>query len=67
MNELQALNLAIEREKGAHRRYSEAAAQATDEKGKRMFSWLASEEMGHVRITPLYFALISMICLRGGP
>jgi len=50
MNELEALNLAIEREKEAHRRYSEAAARATDEKGKKMFSWLASEEMGHVRI-----------------
>ena len=50
MNELEALNLAIEREKEAHRRYSEAAARTTDGKGKKMFSWLASEEMGHVRI-----------------
>ena len=50
MNELEALNLAIEREKEAHRRYGEAAARTTDEKGKKMFSWLASEEMGHVRI-----------------
>ena len=50
MNELEALKLAIEREKGAHRRYSEAAARATDDTANKMFSWLASEEMGHVRI-----------------
>jgi rubrerythrin len=50
MNELEALNLAIEREKEAHLRYSEAAERATDGKGKQMFSWLASEEMGHMRI-----------------
>lgn len=50
MNELEALNLAIEREKEAHRRYSEAAALTTDGKGKKMFSWLAREELGHVKI-----------------
>lgn len=32
MDELEALSLAIEREKEAHRRYSEAAASSTDAK-----------------------------------
>ena len=50
MNELEALNMAIERENEAHLRYREAAARTTDGKGKKMFSWLASEEMGHVKI-----------------
>ena len=50
MNELEALNLAIEREKGAHRLYSKAATSSTDAKAKEMFSWLASEEMGHLNI-----------------
>jgi len=50
MNELEALNLAIERETGAHRFYSEATARFTDAKGRKMFSWLAREEMGHLSI-----------------
>lgn len=50
MNELEVLDLAIEREEGAQRFYSEAAAKSTDDKGKKMLSWLAREEMGHSRI-----------------
>ena len=50
MNELEALSLAIQREKEAHRYYSDAAAGAASESGRKMFSWLASEEMGHIRI-----------------
>lgn len=50
MNELDALSLAIEREKEAYRFYSDAAARSTNAAGKKTFSWLASEEEGHVRI-----------------
>lgn len=48
MNEQEALEQAIVRERNAHRFYSEAAARATNVKGRRMFDWLASEEMGHI-------------------
>lgn len=46
---LAVVDLAIEREKGGHRFYSESAAitQATD--GQRMFKWLAQEELGHLK------------------
>ncbi len=50
MNELDALSLAIEREKEAQRYYSDAASKATSEAGRKMFSWLASEEEGHLKI-----------------
>lgn len=50
MNEQEALSLAIKREKEAHRYYSDAANKTTSESGKKMFSWLASEEMGHIKI-----------------
>lgn len=50
MNEQEALSLAIKREKEAHQYYSDAADKATSEKGRKMYSWLASEEMGHVKI-----------------
>lgn len=50
MNELEALGLAIQREKEAHRYYSDAASKSTKESGRKMFSWLASEEIGHVKI-----------------
>ena len=43
MNELEALNLAIEREKGAYRLYSKAATSSTDAKAKEMFSLLARD------------------------
>jgi len=49
MNELEALRLAIEREKKANSYYNEAAARATNVNGKKMFTWLASEEMGHIK------------------
>lgn len=45
-----ALNLAIEREKGAYSFYSEAAERSTDAAGKKMFAWLASEEQGHIKL-----------------
>ena len=50
MNEQEALSLAIKREREAHRYYSDAAAKTTSESGKNMFSWLASEEKGHIEI-----------------
>lgn len=50
MNELDALSLAIRREKEAHRYYTDAAAGSTNKNGKKMFSWLASEEAGHIKI-----------------
>ena len=50
MNIQEALELAIEREKGAHRYYSEAASKSTSAESRKMFAWLASEEMGHLRI-----------------
>lgn len=50
MDEREALSLAIKREKEAHRYYSDAAAKSTNANGKKMFSWLASEEMGHIEI-----------------
>jgi rubrerythrin len=49
MKELEALKLAVEREKSANRFYNEAAARATNVNGKKMFTWLASEEMGHMK------------------
>jgi rubrerythrin len=50
MDELEALSLAIQREKEAHRYYTDAAAKTTNESGKKTFSWLASEELGHIKI-----------------
>ncbi|MFP3974801.1 MAG: ferritin family protein [Chloroflexota bacterium] len=50
MNEMEALNLALEREQGAQRFYSDAAEKTSSTEGKRMFSWLASEEAGHSRL-----------------
>jgi len=50
MNEQEALSLAIKREKEAHRYYSDAATKTSNESGKKMFSWLASEEKGHIQI-----------------
>lgn len=46
---LSVVELAIEREKGGHIFYTKAAdtTQATD--GKRMFNWLAQEELGHLK------------------
>ena len=50
MNELEALNLALGREKDAHRYYSDAAAKSTNAASRKMFSWLASEEEGHIKM-----------------
>ena len=46
---LSVVELAIERENGGHSFYTKAAdtTQATD--GKRMFNWLAQEELGHLK------------------
>ena len=38
---IDALKLAIEREKGANRFYREAVAMTEDPNGKRTFKWLA--------------------------
>ncbi len=50
MDEQEALALAIKREKEAHQYYDDAAAGSTNDNGRKMFSWLASEELGHIRI-----------------
>jgi len=50
MNEQEALSLAIKREREAHRYYSDAAAKTANESGRKMLSWLASEERGHINI-----------------
>jgi rubrerythrin len=50
MDEKEALALAIEREKEAYKYYSDAAARCTGESGRKMFTWLASEEQGHIKI-----------------
>ena len=47
MNILDVLNIAIEREKGAHDFYSRAAEITQDAKGKGMFVWLVQQELGH--------------------
>ncbi len=47
MNVLNALDIAIEREKGAHDFYSQAAEVTHDTRGKEMFVWLAQQELGH--------------------
>ena len=50
VDELDALRLAIEREKGAHKFYSDAAAKVDREASKEMFNWLANEELGHIKV-----------------
>lgn len=47
MNILHALDIAIERERGAHDFYSRAAEVTHDTRGKEMFVWLAQQELGH--------------------
>ena len=46
---LTVVEMAIEREKAGHKFYTQAAntTQATD--GRRMFNWLAQEELGHLK------------------
>lgn len=50
VDELDALRLAIEREQGAHKFYSDAAAKMSRQASKDMFNWLANEELGHIKI-----------------
>lgn len=50
MDAMDALTVAIQREKEAHKCYSEAATRTTNEAGKKMFTWLAAEEKGHIDI-----------------
>ena len=47
MNVLHVLDIAIERETGAHDFYSQAAEVTHDTRGKEMFTWLAQQELGH--------------------
>jgi len=55
MDQLDALSLAVQREKEARRFYGDAAKKATNEASKNMFSWLASEEEGHIKILEKQF------------
>jgi rubrerythrin len=50
VSEIDALRLAIEKERGAHQYYSEAAGRVTNEASKKMFTWLANEEKGHLHL-----------------
>ena len=50
MDVLDILNLAIEREERAQLVYSDAADRSASNEGKRVFAWLASEELGHARL-----------------
>jgi rubrerythrin len=50
VSEIDALRLAIEKERGAHQYYSKAAERATSEASKKIFTWLASEEKGHLEL-----------------
>ncbi len=50
MNEVEALSLALERERQANQVYSEAAEKASNASARKMFSWLASEEQGHMKM-----------------
>ncbi|MBI2908778.1 MAG: ferritin family protein [Chloroflexi bacterium] len=48
MDAIEALKLGAERERGANRFYREAADSTLDPKGKRVFTWLAKEELRHL-------------------
>jgi len=48
MKAVDALKLAVERERGANKFYHQAADVAEDPDGKRMFNWLAKEEARHL-------------------
>jgi rubrerythrin len=50
VSEIDALRLAIEKERGAHQYYSDAAERATSEVSRNMFTWLAREEKGHLEL-----------------
>jgi rubrerythrin len=48
MDAVEALKLAMEREKGANKFYRQAADKTEDPNGKKMFEWLAKEESRHL-------------------
>jgi rubrerythrin len=48
MKATEALELAIERERGANKFYRKAADATKDSYGKNMFDWLAKEELRHL-------------------
>lgn len=48
MDAIDALKLAIERERGANKFYRQAADMTQDPNGKRTFRWLAKEELRHL-------------------
>jgi len=48
MDAVDALKLAIERERGANKFYRQAANMTEDPNGKRTFKWLAKEELRHL-------------------
>jgi rubrerythrin len=48
MDAVEALKLAMEREKGANKFYRQAADKIKDLNGKKMFQWLAKEEARHL-------------------
>ena len=48
INAVEALKLAIERERGANKFYRKAADMTEDSNGKRTFKWLAKEESRHL-------------------
>jgi len=48
MDAVDALKLAIERERGANKFYRKAVDMTEDPNGKRMFNWLAKEELRHL-------------------
>lgn len=48
MDAVDALKLAIERERGANKFYRQAADMTEDPNGKRAFKWLAKEELRHL-------------------
>ncbi len=45
---VEALELALERERGANKFYRQAAEKIEDPNGQRTFRWLAKEELRHV-------------------
>lgn len=48
MKAVDALELGIERERGANKFYRNAAKATRDRNGKNMFDWLAKEELRHL-------------------
>jgi len=48
MDAVEALKLGIERERGANRFYRKASEMTEDTNGKKMYQWLAKEELRHL-------------------